>query len=354
MNETFLQLDFILNIENFEKIQDSIAEVTKLAILTVDFKGIPVTKHSKCSDFCKVMRSNPFYRALCEKCDSRGGLEAVRLQKPFIYLCHMGILDLAIPIIVNKQYFGAVMAGQVLINENEKIQLEQIVNNREMPQDKNIDMKQLEVLRKKLPVISLEKVKAVADMLYHINNYIVEDAYMKIQLNEINQHLVPVDINSNIQKNSRIDNQQYKFNTNNDYNIIVDISDISDNDSRNFQNRLMQKLNIILRPAFDYIQKNFKQNVKLNEMASLCNVSISYFSRLFKKATGKHFASYINEKRITEARKLLESTDLSITNIAIDLGFEDSGYFSKVFRKVVGITPSEFRNMDNTIVNKNS
>jgi len=246
------------------------------------------------------------------------------------------------------------MAGQVLINENEKIQLEQIVNNREMPQDKNIDMKQLEVLRKKLPVISLEKVKAVADMLYHINNYIVEDAYMKIQLNEINQHLVPVDINSNIQKNSRIDNQQYKFNTNNDYNIIVDISDISDNDSRNFQNRLMQKLNIILRPAFDYIQKNFKQNVKLNEMASLCNVSISYFSRLFKKATGKHFASYINEKRITEARKLLESTDLSITNIAIDLGFEDSGYFSKVFRKVVGITPSEFRNMDNTIVNKNS
>lgn len=345
MNETFLQLDFILNIENFEMIQDSIAEVTKLAILTVDFKGIPVTKHSNCSDFCKLIRSNPFYRVLCEKCDSRGGLEAVRLQKPFIYLCHMGILDLAIPIIINNQYFGAVMAGQALINENEKAKLEQIVSNREIQQT-NLDIRQLNDLRKKLPIMSLEKVRAVANMLYHINNYIVEDAFMKIQLNEFNKNSVTFDINNNTQKNSRkIDiSQQYKLNSNTD---TVDIGNLSDSSS--FKNHLIQRFNIILRPALDYIQDNFKQDIKLNEMASLCNVSISYFSRLFKKATGKHFSNYINEKRIIEARKLLETTDLSITNIAIDLGFEDSGYFSKVFKKIIGVSPSEFRNMDNTI-----
>jgi len=351
MNETFLQLDFILNIKNFEMIQDSIAEVTKLAILTVDFKGVPVTKHSNCSAFCKTIRSNPFYRVLCEKCDSRGGLEAVRLRKPFIYLCDMGILDLAIPIIVNNLYFGAVMAGQVLINENEIIQLEQIIVNSKILHD-SINVEQFDILRQKLPVMSLEKVKAIANMLYHMNNYIVEDAYMKIQLNEFNQKLVYSDINRSIQEISRIGiSQQYKLNANTD---AVDIRDLSDSDVLIFQDRLIQRSNIILKPALDYIQNNFKQNIKLNEMASLCNVSISYFSRLFKRATGKHFSSYINEKRIIEAIKLLETTDLPITDIAIELGFEDSGYFSKVFRKITGVTPSGYRNMDNTIIKNNS
>jgi len=71
-----LSLEKILNLENWQQIQDSLSKATKLAIITVDYKGIPITTHSCCNSFCTKVRSDPDLRALCQKCDSRAGLEA--------------------------------------------------------------------------------------------------------------------------------------------------------------------------------------------------------------------------------------------------------------------------------------
>ncbi|MDF2987679.1 MAG: putative sensor domain protein, partial [Eubacterium sp.] len=101
---------------------------------------------------------------------------------------------------------------------------------------------------------------------------------------------------------------------------------------------------IILKPALDYIEKNYARDIGLNSMASLCNISTSYFSKLFRRTIGDNFSNHINQIRVRKARELLESTDIPITNLALDLGFEDSGYFIKVFKKLVGVTPSKYRN----------
>lgn len=158
-----------------------------MAVITVDYKGRPASKHSECSEFCKIIRSDSEYSQLCEKCDSRGGLEAARLEKPYVYICHAGLIDFATPIIVNGQYLGAVMAGQVLIKEEEKNELEVILDNKFYKIDLENGDKSISKSYSKLPVVSLDKIKAVAQMMFHISNYIVEEAVLKMAREELNE-----------------------------------------------------------------------------------------------------------------------------------------------------------------------
>ncbi|OPF50463.1 histidine kinase [Clostridium baratii] len=184
MPRRILYLNDVIDIEIFQKIQDDIAEATGISIITVDYKGKPETKHSKCSEFCNLMRKNERFSELCEKCDSRGGLEAARLEKPYIYRCHKGLVDFATPIIVDGQYLGSVMAGQVL-TEEEDLDLENIVSGKDG--FKNLEEEE-ELLKayKKLPVFKFEKVQSIAKMMFHISNYIVEEAVLKMAQKELN------------------------------------------------------------------------------------------------------------------------------------------------------------------------
>lgn len=165
----------IINIENFQKIQNDIAKATGVAIITTDYKGKPVTEHSSCTEFCKIIRSKENLKELCEKCDSRGGLEAARSGKPYIYKCHRGLIDFAVPIIVEEQYLGSLMSGQVLTEDASAMELEEIIKT----DNKNEDDTAINEAYNKLNVISLEKIKAIADMMFHISNYIIEEQNLK-------------------------------------------------------------------------------------------------------------------------------------------------------------------------------
>lgn len=344
LNNKYLQLDYIINVNNFQRIQDSIAEATEMAVLTVDYKGNPVTKHSRCSDFCKKARAHADYGQLCKKCDSRGGLEAARLQKPYIYICHMGLLDFAIPIIVNEQYIGAVMAGQILVEDTEKEYLEQIVSGRSCKIDL-LESDNYRELYKKIPLVSLDRVKAVADMMYHISNYIVEEALLKINLIEQNNSIFSLCAlkytNEEYRKSFGESKEQLKYDNND--NVLKAKGDEIIEVNQRAVNRVLGKSNIILKPALEYIQHNYNKTISLDEVAAICNISTSYFSKLFKKIVGENFSNYVNKIRINEAKLLLETTDTPITNISLDLGFDDCGYFIKVFKKQEGVTPSVYR-----------
>lgn len=187
MQDKILHLKDVIDIDIFQKIQDDIAKATEMAVITVDYKGRPASVHSKCSEFCKIIRSDPKYSQLCEKCDSRGGLEAARLEKPYVYICHAGLIDFATPIIVNGQYLGAVMAGQVLIKEEEKNELEVILDNKFCKIDLENGDRSISESYSKLPVVSLDKIKAVAQMMFHISNYIVGEAVLKMAQEELNE-----------------------------------------------------------------------------------------------------------------------------------------------------------------------
>lgn len=98
----------------------------------------------------------------------------------------------------------------------------------------------------------------------------------------------------------------------------------------------------VIQKALEYAQKHF-QDVDLNSVSEECGLSYSYFSRIFKRVMKRSFSEYVNYIRITEAQRLLASTEKSITEIAQDVGFSTASYFIDNFKKQVHTTPMQFR-----------
>jgi len=331
MNHPFFNLKEITNQNKWISIQDSIADVTGLAIITVDYKGVPVTKHSRCQKFCKIMREDMETAKYCQKCDSRGGLEAVRLNKSYIYLCHANILDFAIPIIVEGKYVGAIMAGQVLLTESEtKYKLEKIAHD-PLLEDRFKGNIKLWEYYKMLPVYTMDQIERMMRMIENISKYIVGDAVIKNGLFEINRRLLNLgdrDLPHSDSPLADIKNQV----------VLIERTDIIDHTREAACSPLICK-------AIRYIQENVERVVTLSEVARYCYVSKSYFSRLFKKETDENFSDYVTKYKMSIALEQLESTEKSVIEISSDLGFNDCSYFIKCFKKIKGVTPAVYRKL---------
>ena len=93
----------------------------------------------------------------------------------------------------------------------------------------------------------------------------------------------------------------------------------------------------------DVVHKHLYTNIKLDELAFLCGLSLSTFNRRFKKLYGTSPNQFLNSKRLEKAQQLIESTDDNLTTIAMDCGFDDLSYFSRLFKKYYHCSPSDLR-----------
>ncbi len=93
----------------------------------------------------------------------------------------------------------------------------------------------------------------------------------------------------------------------------------------------------------NYLRENYKKRIVLDELADQFFINKFYLSRSFKKQYGISLWSYLLQLRITEAKTQLRFTDKTIEQIALDCGFDELNYFSRTFRKIEGISPSEYR-----------
>lgn len=100
---------------------------------------------------------------------------------------------------------------------------------------------------------------------------------------------------------------------------------------------------IRLMPAINYINSSYRENIKLETLASLCCLSENYFHSLFKKAFGVTPYNYILQTRMNEAVRLLINTNISIKEIAIETGYSDVTYFTRMFSKNFNIGPGRYR-----------
>ncbi|GEN36312.1 AraC family transcriptional regulator [Aneurinibacillus danicus] len=98
-----------------------------------------------------------------------------------------------------------------------------------------------------------------------------------------------------------------------------------------------------LQKCIEYIGKHYTENLSVGQVAAQINLSVPYFSRLFKKETGRSFVYYVTFVRIQRAVWLLRHTNLTIEQIAEELGFNTPNYFSCTFKKYAGLSPSEYR-----------
>ena len=99
----------------------------------------------------------------------------------------------------------------------------------------------------------------------------------------------------------------------------------------------------IIYKALNYIQKNYMKKISLEEVANAVYLAPSYFSKIFKDETGSSFVSYINKVRVDVSRELLLDLAVPLTDIANLVGFEEQSYYTKVFKKITGVTPGSYR-----------
>ena len=87
-------------------------------------------------------------------------------------------------------------------------------------------------------------------------------------------------------------------------------------------------------------------DISLDHLAEICHLSPNYLSSLFKKEVGISISEFIQQLRIDEAKKLLDLTNYSISEIGTFLNFNDQSYFIKTFKKHTGLTPKQYRGRD--------
>ncbi len=113
-------------------------------------------------------------------------------------------------------------------------------------------------------------------------------------------------------------------------------------------NELMLKNSIpekrdVVEEAKKYMSKNFNRNISLNEISEKFFINPYYFSQLFKKKTGETYQNYLIGLRVDRAKKLLEETNLKLYEICELIGYTDINHFNKIFERIIGVKPGEYK-----------
>lgn len=100
----------------------------------------------------------------------------------------------------------------------------------------------------------------------------------------------------------------------------------------------------LLAPALEYINKNYTtESISVSYLAELCHVSEVYLRRVFQNAFSVSPSVYMRDLRIQYAKELMQTEEYTVTDVAMMSGFNDTAYFSREFKKAVGLTPSAYR-----------
>jgi two-component system response regulator YesN len=109
------------------------------------------------------------------------------------------------------------------------------------------------------------------------------------------------------------------------------------------ENKNLSEVSPVIQQAIGYIKEHHQESISLNEIAQYCCLSRHHFSHLFTKEVGISLIDYLNRMRIDMSLSYLEMTDLPISEIAARIGFQDANYFSRMFKKYMQFSPSDYR-----------
>ena len=185
-----LTLRNIVDVEMLQDIQKRFSDATGCGIIIADQQGIPVTIPTNFTSFCNYIRSSEEGLKCCVLSDQKVGQIAAEQTKPIMHYCHSGLVDVAAPIILNGEYLGSVLCGQLLVEERDEKRIEQ---SREKMRHLPIDQGLLQLYLDKIEFTSRKRIEAVMDMLELVANYIIKTAVNYLaqeELNTMNQKLV--------------------------------------------------------------------------------------------------------------------------------------------------------------------
>lgn len=279
----------------------------------------------KClSNLCKLIQSNENGKKRCFESDSKAIGTAIKTKKPEVYCCHVGIINIALPIVINNENVGAIFAGPLLIHKLSSKDIEKYINKLK---DINLDT---QVIRRTYQNISDIRICSKKDIKFAIRILSMLAHFLAYKEIARKFSRKKFETASELQKKVKI--------LQNKLNIVMPYLKIETKKDENLT--FHQKA---VKRAKEYIDNNFDKDISLKDVATVAALSPTYFSFVFKKESKINFEDYLILARIEKAKKLLKETFYSIGEIAFNVGYFDQNYFSFLFRKITGVSPRTYR-----------
>lgn len=188
-----------LDIDRIQTLQNNFSQSMEIALVVVDAYGEPVTKPSGFCDYCAQSRKDPQKQKRCYESDDAGGRVAMQTGKPVVYRCYCGFVECAVPIMVNGHYLGAMISGQVRVEDCDKSTIPHILENNKIWEDNA----ELTALYDKSKKMGYERFVSTANTLFDVASYLVEQAHSRIVQDEL--HRKELELKNELQKSMEME-----------------------------------------------------------------------------------------------------------------------------------------------------
>ena len=230
--------------------------------------------------FCNFIRKNPYLNNRCTHCDISAFSECARTKKPYLYHCHMGLVEIASPIIYGETLLGYILIGQFTDSPDKESIRKNIT---ETAKQYKLDIDTLNAELKNIVYLNNEYTSALTQLMEMCANYIWLNNIMQLS-------------GSNLAQEIRL-----------------------------------------------YISTHLTENLSVDSICAQYNISPSGLYQLFQKVFGCGVVKTIRAERIKRAKELLLDSHLSVNEIAAQVGILDANYFTRIFKTETGMTPKSFR-----------
>jgi len=290
--------DYINMIEKKFNVNINVHDVVGINLLAPSLeKAFSTHKyHNNC--FCNYVKKNHRCLELCMSNKSKLCYRCKKVTTAFYDSCYMGIEELIYPVMCDKKLIAIICIGQFFSNMN-------------------ISKK---TIHKNCSLYNLKKDETE-------NNFVITTRSLDLNLETLHcyismliQHLC---LSFKLTLENKINN---KSNAETDKDILS-----------------VHKNNFIISTTTYFIKENYEKPLTLKLLANNSYCNSTYLSHIFKEKMSTSLTDYINNVRIQNAKELIDLTSKSITEISMKVGFNDLGYFGRVFKNVIGLSPKKYR-----------
>jgi len=243
------------------------------------------------SDFCTVIRTAKGGQDACNLSDvQEATAEAARRGEPFLHTCHGGLVEVVMPVIYRGENVATVFCGQAVLENSPATDDTWLVRR---ARELGVSPAALIAARDKLPRISEKKLVQIGELLFHALS-----------------HLAETEGRAALDRALALERDKH------------------------------------IRESLAYVEERFREPIGIRELAQHVHLAPAYLSRLFHKALGMTFLDYLTQRRIAEAKELLQNTSMKMSDIAFEVGYSHQSYFGRKFRQFTGTSPLQFRKVN--------
>lgn len=274
-------MSFNLDIEQIEMLMKSFYTLTgiRFVLFDSDFREMISYPKDNC-DFCRTVKSCPQTRRKCKYVDRRSLEKCKETKSLLLYKCHAGLVEAVTPLYENEKIIGYLMFGQITDNPDKTF----IYNNLEKwSSNYSLDRQALINSIDNITYKSIDEIEAAAKIMEACTSYII---YKEL---------------------------------------------ITPNNDK------------IIEGAKAYIESHLGEDISIEALCKHLEIGRTRLYEIFHKEFNMGISKYVLRRRLHNAKKLLKTTELSIPQIANDVGFTDYNYFSRVYKKHYGKSPKNYR-----------